>query len=499
MSFHHQIFSKLQISLIGPPLFILRSPFSGVFGLFVAVFLIPIFVIRGQEGNYKFENFGNQSVLLNGSVTGSVDDLGLTYYNPARLGLIENPSFTIGGKAYEWSKYYFSDVLETDKDLNANRFVGLPATLAGTFSIKELPGHKFAYSIISKQRSDVRLRYDSGLVPFPDEDEVIRDKEGLTELSFRDRLRDDWFGISWAYPLSETFSIGASIFASSYLNNGQGDILINEKQGNSQVITYTKRVDFRQRTYGGEIRVAAAWKLADIEMGVNLGLPFIPVYKSANLNFQESLAGASGDLDFIIQQDYGDLQSSRKTATSISYGVGFPWKEHKIHLNLDWHAGVSSYDRIEIPEEALEYFGTNPFRETLKSVLNFSAGGEFYVSPSVNIIGSFSTDFSAAEESINLFDFVNQSEDEINLLGDIWHFALGVDLNRPWGHIVLGTSYARSGSEVGTAPDIPLDAPRQIEPRNISTSINYERWRFIVGFEIPLIMNKLKDLPIPIN
>ncbi|MGB5315520.1 MAG: hypothetical protein WBN56_05925, partial [Robiginitalea sp.] len=357
----------MQISRSDRFLLNLRLAFSEVFSFFVAVFLITHTGIRAQEGNYKFENFGNQSVLLNGSVTGSAADLGLTYYNPARLGLIENPSFTIGGKAYEWSRYYFSDVLETDKDLSANRFGGLPATLAGTFSIKKWPGHKFAYSILSKQRSDIRLRYDSGLIPFPDEDEVIRDKESLTDINFRDRIRDDWFGITWAYPLSETFSIGASVFASSYLNNGQGDILINEKQENNQVITYTNRLDFRQTTYGGEIRIAAAWKVADIEMGVNLSLPFIPVYKSANLNFQESLAGASGDLDFIIQQDYGDLQNSRKTATSVSYGVGFPWKEHKIHLNMDWHAGVSTYDRIEIPEEAIAYFGTNPFRETLKS------------------------------------------------------------------------------------------------------------------------------------
>ena len=130
--------------------------------------------------------------------------------------------------------------------------------------------------------------------------------------------------------------------------------------------------------------------------------------------------------------------------------------------------------------------------------MNFSAGGEFYISPSINIIGSVSTDFSAAEESINLFDFVNRSEDEVNLLDDIWHIAVGVDLTRPWGNIVVGTSYARSGSDIGTAPDIPIDGGG-IQPRNVSTSINYERWRFIIGFEIPLIMNKLKGLPIPIN
>ena len=134
----------MQISNSARFLLYLRSALPKVFRFFLVVFLITCTEVHAQEGNYKFENFGNQSVLLNGSVTGSVADLGLTYYNPARLGLIENPSFTIGGKAYEWSRYYFEDILETDKNLSANQFGGIPATLAGTFSFKKLPGHKFA-------------------------------------------------------------------------------------------------------------------------------------------------------------------------------------------------------------------------------------------------------------------------------------------------------------------------------------------------------------------
>ena len=126
--------------------------------------------------------------------------------------------------------------------------------------------------------------------------------------------------------------------------------------------------------------------------------------------------------------------------------------------------------------------------------MNFGAGGEFYISPSLTIIGSFSSDFSAAEESINLFDYINQSTDDINLLDDIWHGAVGIDLHRPWGNIIVGTSYARSGSQVLTAPDIPENG-QNVPPRNISSQINYERWRFIVGVEIPLLMEKLKKLP----
>ncbi|WP_297690946.1 hypothetical protein [uncultured Eudoraea sp.] len=52
-------------------------------------FLCLIIAGRGQEGNYKFDNYGNQSMLLNGNVTGSATDLGLAYYNPARLVFVD--------------------------------------------------------------------------------------------------------------------------------------------------------------------------------------------------------------------------------------------------------------------------------------------------------------------------------------------------------------------------------------------------------------------------
>lgn len=454
--------------------------------------------VQAQESTYKFENFGNQSVLLNGNVTGSVADLGLVYYNPARLALIEDPSFTIGGKAYEWSSYYFEDVLQSDKSLKFNQFGGIPATIAGTFTLKLLPNHKFAYSLISRHRSNIRLRYDSGFLEDPVLPSVPDAAESYTELDFKDRLRDDWFGLTWAYPISETFSVGVSLFGSSYEYNGQGEILINVNREVGSVITYTNRLDFTQKTYGGQFKVGAAWLLHKIEMGANLTLPFIPVKKRASITFQESLAGFSSDRDFVVALKYGDLPSSRKTAMGVSYGVGIPWKQHKIHLNLDWCAAVSSHDRIEVPAEVLEYLEENPFREELKSVLNFGLGAEFNVSPSLNILGSFSSDFSAAEESINLFDIINQSQEDINLLNDLWHFALGADYTRPWGTIIVGASYANSRSNIGTAPEIPPDAG-QAQPRNITTQINYQRLRFVAGLEIPLLLEKVRELSIPIR
>jgi len=454
--------------------------------------------LSAQEGNYKFENFGNQSVLLNGNVTGSVADLGLVYYNPARLGLIENPAFTFGGKAYELSTYYFDEVLESDKSLNSNQFAGIPATIAGTFNLKFLPNHKFAYSVISRYRSNIQVRYDSGILTDPDTPNFPDAAELYNDILFRDRLREDWFGISWAHPITETFSVGASLFGSVYQHNGRGDILINLKRESDEVLAYTNRLNYDQKSYGVQIMVAAAWILSDLEMGVNVTVPFIAVKNRGSFSYQESISGLSPEEDFLTAFEYGDLNSSRKTATSIAYGMGVPWKQHKLHLNISWHAPLGSYDRIEVPEDVLGTLEDNPFKEKLKSVANFGIGGEFYISPSLNIIASFSSDFSASQESINLFDIINQSPEDINLLGDLWHYALGVDLTRPWGNVVIGASYASSGSNIGTAPEVPVEG-NEAGLGNVTTGIKYERWRFILGLEIPLLLEKVKNIPIPIR
>ena len=46
--------------------------------------------VVGQDGHYWSEDFGNKSMLLSGTANASVDDLGAVFYNPGRLGQIEN-------------------------------------------------------------------------------------------------------------------------------------------------------------------------------------------------------------------------------------------------------------------------------------------------------------------------------------------------------------------------------------------------------------------------
>ena len=87
-----------------------------------------------------------------------------------------------------------------------------------------------------------------------------------------------------------------------------------------------------------------------------------------------------------------------------------------------------------------------------------------------------------------LFCNLLNGEENINLFGDFWHYSLGPDFNFKWGKVTLGATYSRSSSKINTEPDIP---DGEDDSLSLTTAIGYERWRFLVGLEIPLISEKV--------
>ena len=127
----------------------------------IFLLFLPVFIFG--QGHYNQENFGNRSLLLGGNVTGSVTDLGLTYYNPARLALIEDPVFTINAKAYQFSNVTLKNPFGRENKLSDSRFEGVPSLVSGTFKIEKWPRHHFAYAFLSRQRSRIGVNVSRDL------------------------------------------------------------------------------------------------------------------------------------------------------------------------------------------------------------------------------------------------------------------------------------------------------------------------------------------------
>ena len=158
---------------------------------------------------------------MSGNVTASVEDLGLTYYNPSRLTEVENTAFAINAKAYELTSLKLINVVGDESKLTNNQFGGKPTMAGGTF---KLFGDKFAYSFLSKTRTDINLNYSSNLIQqdiidaFPDEENYA---VGINLIT---KVKDEWIGLTWATKMTEKLSIGISLFGSIYQFNGSSNL-----------------------------------------------------------------------------------------------------------------------------------------------------------------------------------------------------------------------------------------------------------------------------------
>jgi hypothetical protein len=460
--------------------------------LILKLFLIVIFpAFMIGQGNYNVENYGNRSLLLSGNVTGSVEDLGLTYYNPARIALVENPVFSVNARGFQLNNFAIENAFGADKKLSSSRFEGVPSMLAGTFKIKSLEDHHFAYSFISRRRSNIDIRYSNEALT-ENLDEVDGLERFVADVNLKNRETDEWFGVTWGKLLTENFSIGVSGFVSIYNIRGSNDLTYAALDEIQDVSTYHNEISFGQSSYGMYWKMGLAWKLPKFDLGFNIDLPYLEVISSGRFLYQEFLSGLGNGNDIFKYAKFKDIKATKKEPLALSVGAGVPMGKHTLHLKIDWHNKVDEYDRLVIPgfEDDTGELRSFAFKEELRSVVNFGVGTEFYINPKYSLYGSFSTDFSAVKTNANIFDLIGDNRKDVNLAVDYIHLGFGVDMNFSWAKMVFGTTFSTGSTNF----DQPIDFPnpdKNIVNNNDVAKITYTRWRAIVGMEIPIFGYKV--------
>ena len=447
----------------------------------LSLLLVTLSYSGWSQRGYEYENFGNRSVLLNGNVTGSVDDLGAVYYNPARLALIENPGFLVQGKFYEWNRVSVDDVIPNEKFKSSN-FTGLPGMLAGSF---DLFGTRFYYSSISRNRLNLSSSYNSGLLSNEDYAAITPGNQVNLKMNINNKLREDWFGLTWAYKVHEGFALGASLFGSYYSYGGGDNTRFTLEESNDQVSLYESNLNFSQNSYGLYFKVGAAWIFPKWEFGINVDLPYLEIIKDSKFNYDEILITGNTAQDYFILEKLKGLDSKQKTPFGINAGAGIPIKNHKIHLNASWYAPQGVYDRIAIPELGGET-GEEVvllFQEKRRSIFNFGAGGEIAITPKFITYLSFSTDFSPLKEADEVLG-TSEGIGISNLLAfDNYHYGGGFNWKFKKADIVVGAVYTTGVQEFEFVRNRPIDA---LIPSSDNFKIGISRWRFLLGFNLSL-------------
>jgi hypothetical protein len=457
--------------------------YSVFFAMSVA-FLLLLDNTFAQDTNFWTQQYGTRSILLGGAVIGSVDDLGAVYYNPGLFAMQENPGFVLSARVYANLSVKIEDGAGEGNDLKQSRFGGAPGLVAGSFKFKWAPGHRFGYSLLTRQTGDASFttrEVDTvDIIPANPGDELFGG-----ELKFNQKLDDLWAGLTWAYPVSKKFGIGLTQFLSIRSQSLSGRILLETLSANGSTASYIEIDEYDYKTYRTLTKIGAGLTMQQFTAGLTVTTPSLHISGSGTSLYNVLLTG--GDLtgdgnsdDLLEARLQPGVAAEFKSSWAIGIGTGFMIARRvRFHLSGEW------FDKIE----QFRLLNTEPFigqstGDTLSHdityqsdpIFNYGFGFELHASPKVSWYGSYVKDFSGApkEESVTTLSGM-----------DISHISGGTSFAVGRSEFTLGISWATGKQDVSRLinfePDDPDDAVLKPEGTAIA---RVSRLKFIFGFSL---------------
>lgn len=454
----------------------------------------------GQDGRYWSESYGNQSVLLNGSVNGGVSDIGAVFYNPARLSWLKTNAFVVSARVYELSIVTVEDGITDNKDLKVKNFGNAPSLVAGSFTLPFLKDHHFAVSFLTRQKTQadftVSAQKEGDLIDQTPGEELVR-----TDENFKIGFREEWLGLSWSYAFSEKFGIGISNFF-SYINKGSlTELDINSLDENNRLASLQLNRSLRYRSAGVLWKLGSTLDLGGITMGLTVTTPRVKFSGQGSASIGDYLVNVdqtgNGEPDdvFISYAEQG-MKVKYRTPWAIGFGVGIPFKKGVFHLSTEWYDKVPRYTLMETNPFVGQSTGeTSTFAlvDELNQVWNVGVGLEWQLKSNLGIYLSYATDFSGVTSDITrLSEFQSEAANSV-FQSDFYKIGGGFLLKAKKLELTLGIIYTRGDQDIARLNNFPGEDP--ILDNGDTSNIGFDQWRMILGFSIPYGTGRNKDVP----
>ncbi len=474
-------------SLLGPAL----APLLGL--------LLGPTAVSAQFAHYWGDHFGNESLLLNGAVIGSVTDAGAVFYNPARLLHQEAPSFVASARLYEWTEIRVKDGLGDGRNLEQVRFGGAPGFIVGTFTLPFLDGHQFAYGVLTRHRANVRFnlreeRRDRFIPSLPGTDTFV----GFANVE--NRYDDDWVGLSWAWEAGRNVSLGASLF---YYDRSFGRTLSVDLRAIGEDLDAAglelERI-YSTRDRGVVAKLGLAWRGGAWSAGVSATTPYAPLSSSASLRYETfgfGLADADGaPVDNVLESSVqSDLPMTWRTPWSFGAGVGFAAGNWHFHLAAEYYLQVPEHVLLESSDAVFGQSTGDPIEFTVlekrKRVLNGGLGLRYRATSGLSAFASVvSNRSSAPDDATGLFalesvtSHTNQQMSFVLVGG-------GLSIRTRWADLTVGATWQGSREPVRrlfALPEVPVEDPQEL------ATLKLDEWRLLLGFSVPFVDERLGGL-----
>ncbi|WP_430816011.1 hypothetical protein [Carboxylicivirga sp. RSCT41] len=455
------------------------------------LFVLSVSQVFAQDAHYWTEQYGTNSMLLSNSVTGSVEDLGAVFYNPARLSLIKDNAFIISGKVYQLSSYKFKTSAEEKRTSpnSQSSFGGAPSLLAGTYRVKGWDKHSFAYSFLGRNRMDVDIQesnssYGNILPGIPGEEYFSGD------VYLKKRFNEEWLGLSWSYTPNNRFSIGVSNFVSIRKQKATDETQLYAYSEAQDVESFKNNNQYSYSHAGILWKIGFAWDHDPITWGITVTTPTVSLSGKGSFTYDYVYTGINSSSPTYERNKQTDLDMKLKTPFSIAAGLGYKTKRGSLHASAEYYGPVKYYTLMS-SDPFIGQSTNNEYQSflvnELNSVFNFGVGCNVIFNENLYGYLSYSTDFSAAVTGSNSDGFFKEEIYASTFNSDISHFGGGVVLHLKRADITFGATLATTEYRVNSGLGFPEDDSSHIFDPDAYTDVRWNRWRFIVGISIPFL------------
>jgi len=467
----------------------------------LSVALVAPRPVHGQAGNQWTEQYGNRSMLLSGAVIGSVSDLGLVFYNPGRLALIENPTFVVTAKAYQWDRLRLENGLGEGVDLKDSNFGGAPSLAAGAFTLPFLKGHRFAYAFLTRRRDDTDLflrteRSGDLLEQYPGEEFFTGTVDILNT------MKEDWMGLTWSQRVGGNWSVGLSTFYYNLKRKAHLGLDLRALTEAGDVLVLTRSRDFSYRDQGLVWKAGLAGIFDPVSVGITVTSPRVSLLGSGRVLYEDVFAGGdptNAQADALVTSVQGNLPAVTRSPWAVGAGMGVAWGDAVIHLSAEWYSAVPKYVVTEArPFEAQSTGEQLRYRvvEELKSVINGAVGIEWHRGETLSLFGSVASNASGTPEErstlLQLTDEVSTASLRMNLP----QVGGGFVISTSYFDLTLGGNYSWASDILDRPVNLPDGGDAPIFGGDETSRFRASRWRFLLGFSFPFadqLKNRAKE------
>jgi hypothetical protein len=460
---------------VTPSLRSIARPFAAGFLLVLAV-ASPVSDALAQDSQYWTLQYGTRGELLGGVVVGSAVDLSATFYNPGSLALVKDPSVILTATVIGSQKIEITDA-NPDQEAIATRRIGPePSMLAGLLPLKWFGG-RMAYSFLTRQQLDARLKEREGLIIGLDipGDTLSVGGEAILDVN----TSEYWSGVTWSKRVRDNIGIGMTLYGvyRSQTDSARQTVEAIGGEGYGAILVHWDDFDYQTMRALAKFGIEADW--AGGSFGLALTTPGVPVYGNANILMNRSVIGDT-DLDGISDSEavisHGeDLGAEFRSPLSLAIGGSYRWTSTTLHATAEFFASIDEYQVMYAPApQDAPGVTTLPaeFVHAAEDVFNIGFGVEHRFSEKTTAYVSFITDRSAYRETEGL--------NIATSTWDIWHINGGVGFTLGGTDLTLGGGIAWGSNPIQGTTDSEGDLPATVE----ASQIKYSRVKAILGFAL---------------